>query len=560
MTIESLSPTPPIGHVSDAVVDVARLEELYAARLRARQPVRQRDLPLLERTMRRQVARRLLTHELPTLVAELVEAAADDLQPHAAHDALSETEAAADDDLRVIEAVEHCKAVLDAVALDAMARLEADIEASELARFAALESSPKPPGRVSTETLTTLEVATATGLGQQLVQARLQLATDRTPGAADLRARLRCGSVSLQRACTIHSEIACLPDELGRSIIESTLRLKDGAPPSPTLFRQRLTRACLAADREAAARRRAARRRRGAHARINHDGMGVLTVVNDADKIVAAMERADAVARAARQLGDSRDLDSLRADVVTDALLTGGWDLSRRVEESGDAASGRSGQPAAAMTQPLTNIGRRPVAHVTIVVSVTTAVGTTDTPCEIPGYGWIDAEHARQIMLHDESTWRRLLVDATTGTALALETTAYRPTAAMRAQVEAVDGTCRGPGCTVPAARCDLDHDIPWPHGPTAVGNLTSKHRLHHSLHTHGHWRVHRDTDGSVHWRTEAGRSYVTRPRDWLEGVRGAPPAASPTGDPPGSGRSGPRPAEDPDGLHALEGDDPPPF
>ena len=160
----------------------------------------------------------------------------------------------------------------------------------------------------------------------------------------------------------------------------------------------------------------------------------------------------------------------------------------------------------------------------TLVVPFTTAVGVTDAPCELVGHGWVTAEHARQIMLNDYSTWRRLAVDADTGAALHLETRAYRPTAAMRAQVEAVDGTCRAPGCTVPAARCDLDHDIPWPHGPTEVDNLTSKHRPHHNLHTHGHWSVHREGD-RVRWRTKAGRVYDTYPKDWFEPLR-EPPAA----------------------------------
>jgi hypothetical protein len=296
----------------------------------------------------------------------------------------------------------------------------------------------------------------------------------------------------------------------------------------------------------------------------------VLTVVNDADKVIAAMERADAVARAARQAGDARDLDSLRADVITDVLITGGWDLSRRHDEANGAREGRPETLGGGTTPSLTNIGRRPAAHVTIVVPFTTAVGITDAPCEMPGYGYVTAEHARQIMLGDDSTWRRMLVDGPTGAALELETTAYRPTAAMRAHVAAVDGTCRGPGCTVPAARCDLDHDIPWPHGPTAVDNLTSKHRAHHSVHTHGHWRVRRDPDGSVHWRTKAGRTYVTRPKDWLEVVRDAPPASaagSADSPPIGAGSEDGRwsagrseGASRVDDADPLGDDDPPPF
>lgn len=510
-------------HPSDAVLDVSDLADLYRVRAAQRVPVGRHELSPAERVVRREVAQRVLDHQLPLLVAELVSAVTDDLSPTPPTDA----EALADAELRVIESVERCKAVLDALSLEALARLEAGIEASEQARFADLGRAT-PSGWVSAETLTTLEVSTATGLGQQTVQSRLQLATARTTGAADLRARLQRGTVSLHRACTIQTEIACLPEEAGPSIVASTLRPRDGAPPSPTLFRQRLTRACLAADRQASARRRAARRRRGAHASIDHDGMGVLTVVNDADKIIAAMERADAVARAARQAGDLRNLDCLRADAITDALIFGGVELARH---AGPALGGCATGPAATVDGVevhRTTIGRRPPAHVTVVVPFTTAIGLTDAPCEIPGYGWVAAEHARQIMLNDESTWQRLLVDAESGAALRLETTAYRPTAVMRAHVEAVDGTCRGPGCTIPAARCDLDHDIPWPHGPTAIGNLTNKHRQHHSLHTHGHWSVTREADDVVRWRTKAGRTYLTRPKDWLEVVRDSPPPRDP--------------------------------
>ena len=462
---------------------------------------------------------------LPTLVTELVEAVADDLLAAQPDEARTELESMADADLRVVESVERCKAILDAVGLEALARLRSTIEAGELARFADL-GRPRPAGWIDADHLTAMEVSTATGLGAHEVSSRLDLATARTPGAAALRGRLQRGAVTLYRACTIQAAIAALPSECGPRIVDSALRPKDGAPPSPSLFRQRLTRACLAADREAAERRRAARRRRGAYAQIDHEGLGVLTVVNDADKIIAAMERADAVARAARAQGDPRDLDSLRADVITDILMFG-WPepVGADVSPSGSTAAGEGVCRSA--SEWFTRMGRRPAATVTLVIPFTTAVGLTDAPCEVPGHGWVTAEHARRIMLNDGSTWRRLAVDADSGAAAHLETHAYRPTPAMRAHVEAVDGTCRAPGCTVPAARCDLDHDIPWPHGPTEVTNLTSKHRPHHNLHTNGHWLVRRDGD-RVRWRTKAGRVYDTYPKDWLDGVRDtslAPPS-----------------------------------
>jgi hypothetical protein len=244
----------------------------------------------------------------------------------------------------------------------------------------------------------------------------------------------------------------------------------------------------------------------------------VLNLVNDADKVIAAMERVDAIARAARQAGDPRDLDSLRADVITDILMFG-WPESAAVPGAAQGSPAGPDHASHRVGEWFTRLGRRPAAAITLVIPWTTAVGLTDAPCEVVGHGWVTADHARQIMLNDDSTWRRLLVDAETGAALHLETRAYRPTAAMRAHVEAVDGTCRAPGCTVPAARCDLDHDIPWPHGPTEVANLTSKHRAHHNLHTNGHWFVGRDGD-RVRWRTKAARIYDTCPKDWLEAVR----------------------------------------
>jgi len=531
--------TSPAGrHVSDAVLEVGDLVDLYRRRDETRDPVGQQDLTLVERAVRTGVAQHLLVQRVPRLVAELLDATADDVSA----DTATDIEQATNADLRVFEAVERCKAVLDAVGLEALARLQADIESSERARFAELGGAV-PPGWLDDAELTAMEVTTATGLGSHDIHARLSLATARTATAAELRRRLQAGSVTLHRASTIYAETRTLPDDAGLEIVDAVLREKDGAPPSPSLFRQRLSRACLAADREAAQRRREARlRRRGAYAEIDPDGQGALHVTNDADKIIASMERVDAIARAARQAGDSRNLDALRADVITDILMfgwpstfemaahcadtpstTSGPDTGRATAGAGagrpDGAAGRFDQPHV-LDDWFSRLGGHPAASVRIIVPFSTAVGATDAPCEVPGYGWVVADHAREIMLNSGSTWHRLAVDADTGRAISLETKAYRPTAAMRAHVEAVDGTCRAPGCTVPASRCDLDHDIPWPHGPTDVSNLTSKHRAHHNAHTHGHWRVGRDGTDSVRWRTKAGRTYETKPKDWLEGLR----------------------------------------
>jgi hypothetical protein len=128
------------------------------------------------------------------------------------------------------------------------------------------------------------------------------------------------------------------------------------------------------------------------------------------------------------------------------------------------------------------------VARVNLVVALTTVLGLDDQPGEIPGHGFVPAAVARSIATATGSVWRRLVTDPVEGTALELSTTRYRPTREMAQQVAALDGICQAPGCTVPADRCDVDHEVPWPAGPTRVRGLKSRHRRHHNHKTRGRW------------------------------------------------------------------------
>lgn len=86
----------------------------------------------------------------------------------------------------------------------------------------------------------------------------------------------------------------------------------------------------------------------------------------------------------------------------------------------------------------------------------------------------------------------------------------------MHDQVCIRDGTCRAPGCEVPADSSDLDHDVDWASdgtgGPTAETNLAAKHRGHHNLKTRGWWSTEQDPDGVIQWTTATGRRYTTYP------------------------------------------------
>jgi hypothetical protein len=88
-------------------------------------------------------------------------------------------------------------------------------------------------------------------------------------------------------------------------------------------------------------------------------------------------------------------------------------------------------------------------------------------------------------------------------------TDAHDPPPAMRRSVQLRDVTCRFPGCTVLATRCDLDHTVPWPHGPTCPCNLAALCRHHHRLKTHDPgWTLTNHDNGHLTWTTPWGTSY----------------------------------------------------
>ncbi|MGO4446338.1 DUF222 domain-containing protein [Mycobacterium sp. 2YAF39] len=88
----------------------------------------------------------------------------------------------------------------------------------------------------------------------------------------------------------------------------------------------------------------------------------------------------------------------------------------------------------------------------------------------------------------------------------------YIPSAVLAWFVRCRDMTCRFPGCDQPADRCDIDHTIAYPAGPTQASNLKCLCRKHHLLKTFWGWRDEQLPDGTVHWRSPRGQRYTTHP------------------------------------------------
>ncbi|MGV0656180.1 DUF222 domain-containing protein [Mycolicibacterium thermoresistibile] len=84
----------------------------------------------------------------------------------------------------------------------------------------------------------------------------------------------------------------------------------------------------------------------------------------------------------------------------------------------------------------------------------------------------------------------------------------YRPSATLARFVRARDMTCCFPGCNAPAERCDIDHRIPWPNGPTHAGNTGCFCRTHHLAKTFAGWQVAQAADGTLTWTSPHGARY----------------------------------------------------
>ncbi|WP_039313644.1 HNH endonuclease signature motif containing protein [Mycolicibacterium setense] len=104
----------------------------------------------------------------------------------------------------------------------------------------------------------------------------------------------------------------------------------------------------------------------------------------------------------------------------------------------------------------------------------------------------------------------------------------YRPSAALSEFIRWRDLTCRFPGCDAPAQRCDIDHSVPYPLGPTHPSNNKLYCRAHHLLKTFSTgWTDRQLPDGTVIFTAPTGHTYVTEPH----GAAMFPTLAQPTGD-----------------------------
>jgi len=297
---------------------------------------------------------------------------------------------------------------------------------------------------------------------------------------------LHRGRIDLGKARVIVDHTSCLDEETARQVAAAVLgaagRLTTGQ------LSARVRRMAIGVDHQAARRRyRDGLEERRLAAEANPDGTYDLVGCQlPPQRVAAAVERIGRLAREAKTAADPRSVDQIRADLFLDLLEGRHADI---------ASPGRG--------------------TVDLHVDLATLVGLSDQPGEIPGYGPVIADIARQVATGQQpSQWRVTVTDPDTGQMIWNGTTRRRPSAAARHYVHARQKTCVFPGCRAPATHADLDHTVPWSeHGPTHPDNLGPLCRHDHRLKHEGEWQLQQDPPGCYVWTSRLGHTYLMGPQ-----------------------------------------------
>lgn len=388
------------------------------------------------------------------------------------------------------------------------------------------------------------EIGTATRTSDRTIQRQMAEATDLVVRFPETLRALGEGRISLAHTRVIRDAAADLDDDNVRARYEAHV-VAQAENAAPQRLRRFAVREAEKVRPEALALRfDRARAERRVWVSSLPDGMAELTAVLPAAVAHAIHGRLTDMARDLKDRtplgtgapGDVRTRDQLRADLLTDMLLTGAprsvadpeghlaairarvdvtipvellrsseefdgpWRVSeRRRIQAHDLGSG-SGSPGWSRGALRS---RGPVAS-------HGGAGRHAVSAELNGRFALDPETARRLA-GGEPAWNRVLTDPLSGAVLAVDR--YRPNADLRRYLAARDTRCRFPGCGIRAAFLDLDHTEDAAHGgATSSTNLAGLCRRHHVLKHHSRWTVRQVGRGVLEWTSPTGRVHRDDP------------------------------------------------
>ena len=330
-------------------------------------------------------------------------------------------------------------------------------------------------------------------------------------------------------------------DELCRAAAEIATRryvesLDSGSRAGLGQLRRMMDRAVRQVDPDGVRRRRSeALHRRGVWIRRAPDGMAAVSATLSAAGAEILGERIDQMAGTgtwSRPGGagpdhiktgdgaDERSPDERRADALVDLATAGpnpadppttAMDDDPAPERTPESADHPADHPASGPAErPAPSDPLRP--HVTVIM---TGDGRTEVFFRRSGESSLAAltvllDKARGATFETVFTGR---ADADRGAEFRYSVPGW-----LERRIKLRDGTCRHPGCSVAADRCDVDHVVPYVKenpetgGLTVEWNLVCLCRTHHRLKTFSGWKYSVDADGVLDITTETGRTVRTWP------------------------------------------------
>jgi hypothetical protein len=425
-------------------------------------------------------------------------------------------------------------------------------------------------------------VMCALGIGQSEATRLVNLA-DRLAVLPAVWDAWAAGVLDASRVRVLADATEVLDDATARAVATQVLAWAGDGPWAglpPRQWRSEVDKAVVAADARAAARRRAAAVA-ARRVRSWEEGDGSAAGAGHAGKSDAEM--ADQVISDLARAGPATDPDGVRLTMDqrrTDALIG----LLRAVRDGGladvpaletGAATGADSPAGSAFTPApgscLPRVAVRRVHDLGLVLHADTLFGdgpAADATGQLRGLSRpdvVDPESARTLarkQLRDGIGVQVLVVDDTGAVqhvarldrdtarscgsrqalvaavrqqlvqASPLQVDGHDPSEAIARHVRAAAPTCSFYDCPRHARSCDLDHDTPWPRGPTSISNLDPKCRRHHNAKTLGVAQTRLSAGPgagrrTVHWTLPAGLQVTTTPEP-LPGVRPHPAPAAP--------------------------------
>lgn len=301
------------------------------------------------------------------------------------------------------------------------------------------------------------------------------------------------GTIDLPRVRKIVTACCELEGDVAREV--DARAAEEAAARSTSDFTHWLTRHIADTDYQAYMRLGRAHRKQR-HVRFEHlpNGMSFISAFLPTIEAAAIQKRLTIIARRDHQRAAEDGGEEARsAEQTAGTEQPSPWDEAAQVDEPPTLAEREADLFSAWLrTTPLDEPA--PIdAKIMIMIPETTLTGDTDEPALSADRSWaLPADQARAVASDPAAAheWyegqTRLRAGDADVDVLSVTYTGRYPPARLRDALIFRDGRCQTQGCTVPAERCDLDHQIPWDSGgKTHAKNLQALCRRHHRLKSH---------------------------------------------------------------------------